>query len=148
MIENDIDERDIVTVKDLYHDDNQNLRFAKSQQWKITNYVILIYAGWFGLFGILIKQGNIPDLQLKWVILGLSAIVWGYGFLYIVSLSIWIGNIRKRLRRIYRDYRTDRFDKVRKEKDRKIWLEYLIHFGFYVAIFAGWGVLIFAVVVN
>ena len=39
-----------VTVKDVFLDEGINLRFARSQSWIVTNYLLLLYAGLY-VFG-------------------------------------------------------------------------------------------------
>ena len=68
-----------VGIKERYADDMQNIRFIKSQQWRITYFLNIIYAAIFGFFNIEF-HGSIEH-----------NILWKVGATLYPATSIYIG---------------------------------------------------------
>jgi hypothetical protein len=67
------------------------LRFAKQQQFTITNYTLLLMAGVFAVARVIS-----PATQWKIMLCGLVALAWGLGLFMLFDLQGYIHEIRRR----------------------------------------------------
>jgi hypothetical protein len=87
-------------VAAFYKDVVDNIRFAKQQQWRVTNYVSLVYAALFALNLQLddptwFEMTGLTFLTAAAMILG-AYVLW--------SLMNWLRRLEERLNAIYRTY--------------------------------------------
>jgi hypothetical protein len=108
-------EHEPVGVKDLFWTTEENLRYAKRQQFAVANYVILVYAALFGLVAQLTYQSSIAASTLRPPIALLGLVVMIFGYAYVCSFQFWMIKSRRVLNKLYRakDSTTREFRRVK-----------------------------------
>jgi len=87
-------------IEIFFKDAVDNIRFSKAQQWKVTNYVLIVYGA------IYLMSRNIEDLsfnELVFLFL-LTATAFCLGLFYIFSYFNFMTDLRKRLYVLYENY--------------------------------------------
>jgi hypothetical protein len=75
----------------LYRAFTDELRFAKQQQWTITNYTVLLMGGVFGVAKVIS-----PATLGKVTLCGIVALIWLLGLIVLLDLQGYIRNVRRR----------------------------------------------------
>jgi len=77
----------------LYRAFFDELRFAKQQQWTITNYTVLLMGGVFG-----VAKAISPATLGKVTLCGIVALIWGLSLFVLFDLQGYMRNVRQRQR--------------------------------------------------
>jgi hypothetical protein len=75
----------------LYRAFFDELRFAKQQQWTITNYTVLLMGGVFGVAKVIS-----PTTFGKFTLCGIVALIWLLNLFVLFDLQGYIRNVRQR----------------------------------------------------
>lgn len=84
----------------LWHDAISNIQFAKTQQWRITNYALLILAAIFALD----KSMGSKELSVNLTLTPLTFLVLLFAFHFIRKFAEQIEKNRNRLAELYRHF--------------------------------------------
>lgn len=88
-------------IKVFYQDAIDNIRFAKQQEWRVTNYALIVLAVIFGIDREIIEPGNQWE---RGVLMVLTIVAGGLGIYYLHSFREFAEKMRTRLKAIYEDY--------------------------------------------
>jgi hypothetical protein len=91
-----------IGVKDLFWTTEENLRYAKRQQFAVANYVILVFAALFSVYTLLDSSCAFDRAELARAILVLASVITIFGYLYICSFQFWMVKSRRVLNKLYR----------------------------------------------
>jgi hypothetical protein len=75
----------------LYRAFFDELRFAKQQQWTITNYTVLLMAGVFG-----VAKAISPATFGKFILCVIVTLIWGLNLFVLLDLQGYIQSVRRR----------------------------------------------------
>ncbi len=137
---------DKVTVKDIYADENENIRFAKRQMLQTVNYIMLAYVALVGLYQVGIVHTEMDVKFWKTAVSLIGLVIMIYGVIALGSYQTWRWKSGLRLDTIFdNEYATDEFLKVRETPQPWIhehfmawivpWLLFSVVIGGYVALF-------------
>ena len=87
-------------VSAFYNDVVDNIRFAKQQQWRVTNYVSLVYVALFAL-NLQLEDPTRFEMTVL-TFLTVAAMILGAYVMW--SLMNWLRRLEERLNAIYRTY--------------------------------------------
>lgn len=137
---------DKVTVKDIYADENENIRFAKRQMLLTVNYIVLAYVVLVGLYQVGVVHTEMDVKFWKWVVSGTGLVIMIYGVIALGSYQTWRKKSGMRLDTIFDNgFATDEFLEVRKTPQPWLhehfmawimpWLLFSVVIGGYVCLF-------------